>query len=213
MLRKGLAGLLGVVVALGGYALIGLLTPGPARLEQATSIQDSAVRLPVAKMPIVDPTPVRLPAPKIRVVDPTPVRLVIAAINVDATIEARGLDTNRNLATPSDFRDVAWYNLGPKPGDPGNAVMNGHVNWWTGDAVFTHLSQLRTGDEVRVVRADGGVVVFTVTGEQIVDAKARVASLFASGTQPTLTLITCSGVWNPLVQSDTQRLLVSAALA
>lgn len=156
---------------------------------------------------------VKLPAGQIHIVDPTPVRLLIPAINLDAKIEARGLDSKRSLDTPKDFHDVAWYKLGPRPGDAGNAVMNGHVNWWTGDAVFTHLSRLRAGDEVRVVRADGGVVVFKVTGKSTVDANARVASLFAPSAHATLTLITCTGIWNVLTQSDTQRLLVSAALA
>ena len=198
MLRKALAGVLGMFVAVGFYALTGVLAPTPHELAHPAAMAQSDVRLPAAQ---------------IRVVDPTPVRLVIAAIDLDARIEARGLDANRSLDTPKDFHDVAWYRLGPRPGDPGNAVMNGHVNWWTGDAVFTHLSRLRAGDEVRVVRADGGVVVFKVTGQRTVDANARVASLFAPSTQPTLTLITCTGVWNPLTQSDTQRLLVSAALA
>ncbi|TMF09940.1 MAG: class F sortase [Chloroflexi bacterium] len=99
------------------------------------------------------------------------------------------------------------------PGEPGNAVINGHVNWWTGDAVFTHLSRLRIGDEVRVVRADGRTVVFKVSSKRTVDANARIPSLFAPSTDTTLTLITCSGTWNPMTQSDTQRLLVSATVA
>jgi len=36
--------------------------------------------------------------------------------------------------------------------------------------------------------------------------------LFASSPVATLTLITCTGVWNPLIESDTRRLLVSAVL-
>jgi len=198
VLRKALAGVLGVPVAIGFYALTAVFAPAPQKLEQPAPMQQSAVKLPAAQ---------------IHIVDPTPVRLLIPAINVDATIEARGLDSKRSLDTPRNFHDVAWYKLGPKPGDPGNAVMNGHVNWWTGDAVFTHLSRLRAGDEIRVVRADGGVVVFKVTGKQTVDANARVASLFTPSTQATLTLITCTGIWNALTQSDTQRLLVSATLA
>jgi LPXTG-site transpeptidase (sortase) family protein len=144
--------------------------------------------------------------------DPTPARLVIPAIGVDARIEARGLDSNRDLATAADFRNVAWYDLGPRPGDPGNAILNGHVNWWTGDAVFTRLAQLRPGDRINVVRADGVAVTFKVAGKQVVDANARIASLFAPSSRSTLTLITCSGVWNPFTQSDTQRVLVSATL-
>ena len=142
-----------------------------------------------------------------------PVRLVIPSIQLDATIEARGLDAGRNLDTASDFEHVAWYDRGPAPGQPGNALINGHVNWWTGDAAFTRLKQVRIGDRVQVVRADGTSVLFTVSARQTVPANARVASLFAPSRSASLTLITCAGVWNPLAMSDTQRLLVSASLA
>ena len=165
----------------------------------------------------VAPMAMSLPRPtsltRIHIVDPTPARLLIPRINVDAAVEARGLDANRNMDIPKNFRDVAWYRLGPAPGQPGNALINGHVNWWTGEAVFTRLNQVRAGDEITVVRADGGLVRFKVTAKTVVDANARIASLFEPSTVATLTLITCTGVWNPLTQSNTQRLLVSAVLA
>jgi sortase (surface protein transpeptidase) len=149
-----------------------------------------------------------------RMVSPwTPTELVIPRIGVDARIEARGLDGNRNLDTPSNFRDVAWYQLGPAPGLPGNALINGHVSWWTGSAVFTRLSQLRPGDEVVVVRENGSRVVFKVTSRTAVAAGARIPSLFAPSRVPSLTLITCAGVWDRARGTDTQRLLVSAVLA
>jgi len=148
-----------------------------------------------------------------RAVDPTPVRQVIPSINLDAKVEARGLDNKRNLDTARDFQHVAWYDLGPAPGQAGNALMNGHVNWWTGNAVFTYLARVRVGDRVEVIRADGTTVTFRITAKRVVGANARVASLFAPSTVATLTLITCTGAWNPLTQSDTQRLLVSATVA
>jgi LPXTG-site transpeptidase (sortase) family protein len=148
----------------------------------------------------------------LRGADRSPTRLLIDRISVDAKIEHVGLDQNRNLGTPNDYRDVAWYSLGPAPGQPGNALINGHVNWWTGSAVFTRLAQLRLGDEVVVVRGDGVRLRFRVTGSTVVVAGARVASLFAPSTVATLTLITCSGAWDPHIQSDTHRLLVSATL-
>jgi len=149
-----------------------------------------------------------------RLVSPwTPTELVIPRIGVDAVIEARGLDGNRNLDTPSDFRNVAWYRLGPAPGLPGNALINGHVNWWTGSAVFARLSQLRRGDEVVVIRGDSSRVVFKVTSRTVVAAGARIPSLFTPSQVPTLTLITCTGVWDRARGTDTQRLLVSAVLA
>jgi LPXTG-site transpeptidase (sortase) family protein len=142
----------------------------------------------------------------------TPVELVIPRIGVDARVEARGLDTKRNLDTPRDFHDVAWYNRGPAPGEPGNALINGHVNWWTGAAVFTHLSALRSGDEILVVREDDSIATFRVTGRTVVAAGVRLPSLFAPSPNATLTLITCTGLWDTARGSDTQRLLVSAVL-
>jgi len=146
-------------------------------------------------------------------VDATPVRLVIPSITVDARVESRGLTRSKNLDTALDYHNVAWYDLGPRPGEPGNAVINGHVNWWTGNAVFTYLASVRAGDRIEVVRADGTAVWFRVTAKRVVAANARVASLFAPSAVPTLTLITCAGVWDALTFSDTQRLLVSAVLA
>jgi sortase (surface protein transpeptidase) len=145
--------------------------------------------------------------------DPSPSRLLIPRIGVDASIESRGLDRYRNMLTPKDFHDVAWYNQGPIPGAPGNALINGHVDWWTGSAVFTRLGELRPGDRVTVIRGDGTRLTFKVTGSQTVAAGARVASLFAPSKVASLTLITCAGAWDPLILGTTQRLLVSAVLA
>jgi LPXTG-site transpeptidase (sortase) family protein len=144
--------------------------------------------------------------------DPSPARLLIAKIGVNARIEARGLDANRTMLTPRDYHDVAWYNLGPAPGQPGNALLNGHVDWWTGSAVFTRLGELRLGDTLTIVRGDGTRLTFKVSAMRIVTAGARVASLFAPSKAASLTLITCTGAWDPSILSDTHRLLVSAVL-
>jgi LPXTG-site transpeptidase (sortase) family protein len=172
------------------------LTPGP---EIGTSASSS-------------PSPTGSTLTTREVKTTTPVRLAIPSIHLDATVEARGLDANRNLDTASSPNDVAWYDMGPVPGQPGNAIINGHVDWWTGDAVFTRLGRVRPGDLVEVIRADGGVVTFRITRLQRVPANARIASLFAPSPDATLTLITCAGVWNPLALTNTERLLVQASV-
>ena len=144
--------------------------------------------------------------------DASPVRLLIPRIAVDAAIEARGLDAQKNLATPQDFHDVAWFNQGPMPGLPGDAVLNGHVDWWTGSAVFTRLGELRPGDEVFVVRKDGNRTAFKVSALRTLAATVRDGSLFAPADASTLTLITCTGPWDFSLGSAAQRLLVSAAI-
>ncbi len=180
------------------------------------------------------PAPIRTPAPEVAIATPqataaspaqpataaapqppadvTPSRLLIPRIGVDAPIEARGLDGNRNLATPADVRDVAWFDQGPAPGQPGNALLNGHVTWTSGGAVFARLAELRAGDQVIVGRADGTRASFRVNGIRTLAASAREGSLFAASDVSTLTLITCSGLWDAQLASYTHRLLVSATL-
>jgi LPXTG-site transpeptidase (sortase) family protein len=159
----------------------------------------------------VAPAPAPAPVPE-RIADSTPSRLLIPAISVDAAIEARGLEANRNLSTPTDFNDVAWFKQGPVPGQPGNALINGHVNWWTGSAVFSRLGDIRSGDQVVVVRGDGSRATFKVSTIRVLAAKARDTSLFASSTAAKLTLITCWGPWDFHLGTDSQRLLVTATL-
>jgi LPXTG-site transpeptidase (sortase) family protein len=201
---------------LGRTAVLGLCLLAAAipdgGLAATALVPFAAASAPVAVQPAVTDGGSTAPAPAAVAVNPSPVRLVIPRIAVDATVESRGLDAGRNMLTPADYHDVAWYNLGPAPGQPGNALLNGHVDWWTGSAVFTRLSELRAGDRVIVVRGDGTRLTFKVTARRVVAANARVAALFAPSRVATLTLITCTGAWDPRIQSDTHRLLVSAVL-
>jgi len=189
-----------------GLCLVAAVSPDAVLPDMLAPIAH-ATSAAVAQAPGVAATTAAKPA-----TDAFPVRLVISRIGVDAKIEARGLDASRNMLTPKDFHDVAWYNLGPRPGEPGNALLNGHVDWWTGSAVFTRLSELRAGDTLTVVREDGTRLTFRVTSRQVVKAGARVASLFAPSKVASLTLITCTGPWDTSILSATHRLLVSAVL-
>jgi len=49
------------------------------------------------------------------------------------------------MAVPSVPSHVAWYSPGPAPGEPGDAVIDGHLDWTTGPAVFWNLGKLHAG--------------------------------------------------------------------
>jgi sortase (surface protein transpeptidase) len=117
------------------------------------------------------------------------------------------------MAVPIKAEDVGWYKFGPSPGEQGDAVMDGHLDWWTGPAVFWNLGKLKTGDEIWVARADGSRLLFVVDGTSTVPSDSRPAGLFATGGPPTLSLITCSGSWDRQRQTYTTRLVVHASLA
>src|SRR5438128_2185263 len=67
----------------------------------------------------------------------SPTTIRIPAIHINARVESVGLDSEGHMAVPKVPANVAWYNLGPKPGEDGNAVIDGHIDTITGEpAVF-----------------------------------------------------------------------------
>jgi sortase (surface protein transpeptidase) len=140
-----------------------------------------------------------------------PAQLVIPKISVMAPVEQVGVDRNNNMDVPTKASDVAWYRPGPAPGEAGDAVIDGHLDWTTGKAVFWDLHLLQAGDEIDVVSQDGVKLRFTVTDAHSYSYTAHPAGLFATSGQPQLSLITCSGSWDKGRQVYLQRLVVNAS--
>ena len=148
------------------------------------------------------PTPTRQPH--------VPAQLVIPKINVNAAVEQVGVDQSNNMAVPSKTTDVAWYKFGPKPGQPGDAVIDGHLDWYNGPAVFWSLSKLQAGDEIDVMGQDGAKLRFQVSETQSVAYTSHPAGLFATSGTPRLSLITCAGSWDKNKKIYSERLIVDA---
>lgn len=143
-----------------------------------------------------------------------PGTLVIPKIGVNATVEAVTVDANDDMAVPKKPVDVGWYSPGVVPGQPGDAVIDGHLDWYgVPKAVFYSLDQLKAGDEVDVLDQNGAKLRFTVTDSSLVAATSHPAGLFATTGSARLTLITCAGDWNPSTGQYGQRLLVNASYA
>lgn len=142
-----------------------------------------------------------------------PVRLAIPAIGVDAAVEQVGLDSQGRMAAPARTDDVGWYNLGTVPGDAGDAVIDGHLDWYTGPAVFQKLGRLKTGDQITVLHDDGTTVKFIVDATTVTPYDASTDALFTRSGPPSLTLITCAGTWDRQRGTYLQRLVVHSALA
>jgi hypothetical protein len=126
-----------------------------------------------------------------------PIRIEIASIGVSARIVPLGLAPDRSMETPARFTDAGWYDLGPRPGEAGPAVIAGHVDSKTGPAVFYRLGDLRRGAIVRVVRADGSAVRFRVEGlERWPKASFPTRRVFGQTRASTLRIVTCSGAFD-----------------
>jgi hypothetical protein len=201
---KRLATLLGLVVLLMGVALLAafagalLVTKcgggeGEAqvgrlalRLDAPNSTADTEHRHPATSRP-------RRRERRVA----TPVRVEIPAIGVRARIIRLGLNPDRTLEVPTDFGDAGWWSGGPRPGEPGPAVIVGHVDSYTGPAVFYRLRELRLRDTVIVLRRDGTRARFSVIGsEQYPKSDVPTGRVYGRTVGPTLRLITCGGAFD-----------------
>ncbi len=128
-----------------------------------------------------------------------PKRLIIPAIGVNAYIQSVGMwwKDPTEIGIPTNFTDVAWYNGGPKPGEPGSAVIDGHLDGATvAQAVFFDLDKLQPGDMVQIVDSDGKTLNFKVTATKLYDYNASTTEIFAGDSSKVrLNLITCAGDW------------------
>jgi hypothetical protein len=126
-----------------------------------------------------------------------PTRVQIGAIGVSAPVVPLGLAADGSMETPKRFSDAGWYSLGARPGEPGPAVIAGHVDSKTGPAIFYRLGELHRGDMVRIVRADGSAVRFRVEGlERWPKTRFPTRRVFGPTRAPTLRLVTCSGAFD-----------------
>jgi LPXTG-site transpeptidase (sortase) family protein len=141
-----------------------------------------------------------------------PMRLLIPKINVDAPVEEVNITSTGELAAPAKnpWDGVGWYKTGPRPGEMGSAVIDGHLDQPGGSpAVFWKLSQLREGDSVIVMDAQKHTYRFRVTRVASYSPQnAPVQEIFGNSQGRYLNLITCAGTWIPSERQTTLRLVV-----
>ena len=121
-------------------------------------------------------------------------RLEIPRIGVKAHVIQLGLNRDGSLEVPKDYSEVGVWKDGPQPGEPGAAVIAGHVDTPTVPAVFYHLRKLRRGDRVRWLGDNGVVATFVVTrSEQHPKAQFPTSRVYGTTRRSELRLITCTG--------------------
>jgi sortase (surface protein transpeptidase) len=111
-----------------------------------------------------------------------------------------GLRTDGSLAVPELSGDApaGWYNGSPTPGETGSSVIVGHVDSARdGPAVFYPLRLVEPGDRIVVTRADGSTAAFAVTRVALYPKDAfPTREVYGPADRPTLTVITCGGVFD-----------------
>lgn len=143
----------------------------------------------------------------------SPMRLVIPAIDVNTNIQNLGVTLKGALEVPNNAVDAGWFDLGPRPGERGSAVIAGHFDGKNGEAgVFTNLDKLKPGDMLYVKDDKGVSTAFVVRGSRTYDP-GYAEEVFSTNDGSHLNLITCDGVWDGVKKSYTKRLVVFADIA
>jgi hypothetical protein len=148
---------------------------------------------------------------------PVPARLEIPAIGVDTVLQRLGRAPDGTVevpAGPREWEEAGWYEGGTRPGDPGSAVILGHVDSRRdGPAVFYRLRELRRGDQIKVVRADGSIVRFSVDRtEQYPKSRFPTDAVYYPTLTPGLRLVTCGGEFDTSIHHYRSNVIVFATL-
>ena len=185
-----------VVVAGGGRRAP---APPPAPPLRAASARDQSI------------PQVHRQRPRTRHRPAPPARIRIPAIGVDARVVRVGLDRAGALEVPRSWVEAGWYAHAPRPGEPGPAVIVGHVDSTSGPAVFYRLGALHGGAAVRVARRDGSVARFRVQRvERWSKADFPTRRVYGATRRPTLRLITCGGAFDGSTGHYTDNTIVYA---
>ena len=131
---------------------------------------------------------------------------------VHAFGEARP-SARRKPGSPEGLGHGRLVRQGPRPGQPGPAVILGHVDSKTGPAVFYQLRALRPGDTVRVGLADGRTLIFRVQRVQRYPKdEFPTEAVYFPTLNRELRLITCGGEFDYARHSYLDNIVVYATL-
>lgn len=156
------------------------------------------------------PLPAPAPAPEPAVPTASPATILIPSLNVHRPIESVGADRYGRMDLPQNLWNAGWYQGGPVPGAPGDAVIEGHAGYPTAPLLFGKLRQLKPGATITVVLADGSRQVFAVTSLSIWAAGSSPTGMGEPYGAPRLTLITCTGPFDDHYKTYADRLVVEA---
>lgn len=138
--------------------------------------------------------------------------LSIPSLAVSAQVVDLGFTGDGVLDVPSDGASVGWYDVSPRPGEPGNALLGGHYDWDGSLAVFWRLGELQQGDRVELDDGSGTALVYEVQSTSSVDWERPLSEILSSDDGSSLTLFTCGGVFDQARGEYEQRVVVWATL-
>lgn len=195
----------GIAMLLRQYVLLpGSYTPPTVTPAPTLSATPSAV-------PAVSETPVPTPSPT-PYVKVAPMRIYFTDAEVMADIFPVGIIEEGERAGQMDTIDdpdvAAWYEPGPAPGGPGNAILNGHKSWKGKIGRFSVLWDMQVGDEVVFEYADGSLASFYAVSIDFFPYDAVPDEALSLDGESRVTLITCHGEFDRNAGTSEERCVV-----
>ncbi len=142
-----------------------------------------------------------------------PTSVSIGKIGIDAEIVDLGVSAEGEMEAPPNGDVIGWYRMSARPGQPGNSVLSGHVDWGKKAAVFWGLRNLKQGDSIEVRDANGNVHTYAVEWNQsFAWNSAPVDKIVGATSTSVLTLITCDGAFDSRQNQYLERRVVRARL-
>jgi Sortase domain len=200
-LRARIAGIAGALLLGGGIGVIGFAAisqvHAPEPSSAAAGATGSSARGPSLSRSV-------------------PVSVTIPAIGVTSRLLRLGVAADGSIQVPSVYTqasEAAWYKYSATPGQIGVSVIEGHLDSYSGPAVFFRLGALRAGDRVNVILADGVTAVFRVTGvRQYLKVNFPAKTIYGATNFAALRLITCGGAFDYATGHYLSSTVVFAAL-
>ena len=193
-----------------------LLGTGCVRVSQAPQETQRVDPSEAQQVPKEDLILSGRPAPVVR---HTPIagdwKIVIPSIKVEAPIVAVGLEPDGSMGAPDTPEVVGWYKHGAAPGERGNVLMDGHVDWtnrqtgvpFTG--VFWDLNTLDPGDQLKITDGSREFVYEVIDKKRFKATDPEGVSVLQPTQEPRITLITCGGNFNRATHTyDTREIII-----
>lgn len=148
-----------------------------------------------------------------------PLNVQIPSIKVNSNVEQVSVNESGDMQVPKNFNNIGWLVSSSKIGEPGNLVLSGHFDTNIGaPAVFYNLNSIKKSDIILVQSADDAGKMrektYIVTDKYMADPGnvEHIFEAYKKTSEPTITLITCNGIWDYTKQEYSNRLVVKGKL-
>ena len=196
--------LLGVFLTVRQFVLLPVHYEAP---PTPAPVQPTPVVTPAPVAPGETPAPTPEPTPIPELADP--VRIFFPRFEQQCDVQPVDLDSWAEGGVPS-ATTASWLEIGPVPGEPGNALLAGHVTWKGVKGTFSLLKEMTAGDEVVIEYADGTFGYFkaeSVNTYLTDEIPENLLSVYFAG-DPVVTMITCLGDYDRELGTSRSRVVM-----